>query len=294
MAYPIPKRSLAAMQSLKSSQARNPGLIFERFAPDWGVAPDRANSKGEKAKADFKKEGLLAAANQPADEEVLQACSQRWDSVAAQIHAIPFSLKTDWRFIPGLGRKGPLEVGFNFHRYGFPILPSSSVKGLTRAWAFFQIVEMIQASDLKKLEEALLADGEKDEDRKVFNDWKKHQSESVQALAENFRAIFGTTAQAGGAIFLDALPTKSPKLELDIMNPHYPKYYSNNDFPTDNQNPIPVFFLTVKSNQEFRFAVGWRGVDNPALRQQAESWLKFGLKNLGAGAKTSAGYGYFG
>jgi CRISPR-associated protein Cmr6 len=39
--------------------------------------------------------------------------------------------------------------------------------------------------------------------------------------------------------------------------------------------------------------VGWRGPLNTALREMAENWLKEGLMNLGAGAKTSAGYGYF-
>lgn len=278
--YPIPKDSVRALLSLQRSQPRNPGLIFERFAPNWG--------------AGFKKPKLkklgLEAARFPADTAALSAYFQRWQAIAAHIHAETFALKTDWRFIPGLGRKGPLEVGFTFHRYGFPILPGSSVKGLARAWAFFQIVEKAQETDLKKLEETLLADGDNE---KRYDNWKaKHPS--AGNLADDFRTIFGTTAQAGRAIFLDAIPAKPPKLELDVMNPHFPKYYSGKtEYPTDWQNPIPVFFLTVAAGQEFHFAVGWRGADDADLRQKAAKWLKAGLQNLGAGAKTSAGYGYF-
>ncbi|MFZ2423912.1 MAG: type III-B CRISPR module RAMP protein Cmr6, partial [Anaerolineae bacterium] len=76
-----------------------------------------------------------------------------------------------------------------------------------------------------------------------------------------------------------------------------PKYYQGTDtFPTDSQNPIPVYFLTVAAGEAFQFAVGWRGtLDEHAksYRRTAQTWLRQGLLNLGAGAKTSAGYGYF-
>lgn len=304
--YPIPKESRQAFLSL-GNRPRNPGLIFERFAPNWGEGEEKPRFKNDPlTKSELKKRGLESACL-PADKAALSAYLQRWQSIAAQIHAEPFSLKTDWRFIPGLGRKGPLEVGFSFHRYGFPFLPGSSVKGLARAWAFFQIVEQRKqtpeekalaekkdGNELAALEEILLADGDDAKDRKPFTEWYAQQGQTVQTLASDFRAIFGTTAQAGGAIFLDAIPATPPKLELDVMNPHFPKYYSGEtEYPTDSQSPIPVFFLTVAAGQEFCFAVGWRGKDNPGLRKTAKEWLKAGLQNLGAGAKTSAGYGYF-
>ncbi|MBK9095192.1 MAG: hypothetical protein IPM84_21030 [Anaerolineae bacterium] len=57
-------------------------------------------------------------------------------------------LRTDWRLVTGLGRKGPLEVGFTFHRYGFPILPGSSLKGLARAWGLLRVAEALDVADL--------------------------------------------------------------------------------------------------------------------------------------------------
>lgn len=208
------------------------------------------------------------------------------------VNATELILKTDWRFITGLGRKGPLEAGFTFHRYGFPILPGSSVKGIARAYAFYQLAEVLQPQDLIALDKLLSEDDEK-KYREGFDKYFSTASQDARTQADQFRAIFGTTNNAGRAIFLDAIPTRVPSLELDIMNPHFPKYYQGDEFPTDWQSPNPVFFLTVAPNTEFRFAVGWRGAQDEQLRARAQEWLTKGLTELGAGAKTSAGYGYF-
>lgn len=256
MEYPIPKKSAEAWQKHQSKPGQNPGLIFDRFAPQWEGRPI------------LKKLGLEtvrdAAAKGKIDEKLLAAWNARWEKTVGSANAQPFSLKTDWRFIAGLGRKGPLEVGFTFHRYGFPILPGSSVKGITRAYAW-------------------LVEGKREAD-------------------PDFVTIFGrvpqkgeeeSLAQSGRAVFFDTIPKQVPKLDLDIMNPHYPKYYQGKEPPTDSQSPIPVYFLTVAPGTEFRFAIGWRGPLDERLRNLAKEWLVKSLIELGAGAKTSAGYGYF-
>jgi CRISPR-associated protein Cmr6 len=256
---PVPKASANARQKHRTQSPQNPGLIFERFSPDWSAQPT------------LKKEALKAVceAAQKADPSLLSAWNARWQASTRAANAEPFSLRTDWRFVAGLGRKGSLEVGFTFHRYGFPILPGSSVKGVARAYA--ALVEGRTESDPEFVAAFGRIQGKKEEE----------------------------AARAGGAVFFDAIPAKLPKLELDIMNPHYPEYYSDvtkRTPPTNWQNPRPVFFLTVAPATEFRFAVGWRGpfdAEVRRLRSLAEKWLFEGLKNLGAGAKTSAGYGYF-
>jgi CRISPR-associated protein Cmr6 len=115
-----------------------------------------------------------------------------------------------------------------------------------------------------------------------------------------FRVVFGTLHAAGQAIFFDAIPAKPPVLEPDVMNVHYQDYYSSKqDFqgrpipPADYLNPNPIPFLTVGKNTPFLFAIGWRGEDDEKARRQAQQWLMVGLRELGAGAKTAAGYGYF-
>ncbi|MCK5507702.1 MAG: type III-B CRISPR module RAMP protein Cmr6 [Desulfobacterales bacterium] len=57
---------------------------------------------------------------------------------------------------------------------------------------------------------------------------------------------------AGKIIFFYAFPEKGVSIKLDIMNPHYPKYYSDDEVPADWQNPIK--FLTVE-NTSFNFVL---------------------------------------
>jgi CRISPR-associated protein Cmr6 len=286
---PVPKDAMKALGQL-DKQPTNPGLLFDRFTPDL-----HDTHVEDKEKSKWKNDALKAISNHPADKEALDNYKARWELVIAQAHATSFPMRTDWRFIAGLGRKGALEVGFTFHRYGFPILPGSSVKGIARALAFYEIAGKLnlEGEALSDLDEALSED----------NDIKHAElmsafpsTDEAKALVTEFRKVFGTTGNAGGAVFFDAIPVAPPRLELDIMNPHYPKYYSGEEYPTNWQSPVPVFFLTVAANQEFSFAVGWRGkYDKEAetIRGKAEEYLKAGLTDLGAGAKTSAGYGYF-
>ncbi len=286
-AIPVPQATARAFQSYKG--ITNPGLIFDRFAPDWRVDSTR------------KKQGLKRVAQAQSDGNLLREWNKRWESCVQSANGKPFGLKTDWRFIAGLGRKGSLEVGFTFHRYGFPILPGASVKGITRTWALIQIAEMINASSLKELDDVLSSDGDSEQIKNTsdvkgwqkYEKWRAEQSEKVQRLADKFRTIFGTISVSGCAVFFDAIPAYKPTLELDIMNPHFPDYYQGNQPPTSWQSPVPVYFLTVAPNTEFRFAVGWRCVLDEEGRDLAQKWLVEGVKMLGAGAKTSAGYGYF-
>lgn len=287
MDYPLLRRTLTAWQAQPRQSSQNAGLIFDRYAPDWWNDQEA------------KKNGLLAVkqAAAQADKNLLAAWQARWQQTAAAVQAQPFTLRTDWRLIAGLGRKGPLEVGFTFHRYGFPILPGSSLKGLARAWGLLRVADALNISDLTVLEGALSLD---DNDR-FEKEWPilaqaANDITLARRTADGWRELFGTTANAGQAVFLDAIPASLPTLDLDMMNPHFPKYYQGSEAPTDSQNPIPVYFLAVAADTTFQFGVGWRGALDKratAYRKTAQSWLTQGLLNLGVGGKTSAGYGYF-
>jgi len=253
--YPLPSDTKAALGEL--GRCQNPGLLFEKYSPILG------------SETKLKRQVLKKVQQCKPSRRALGAYRDRWRAMVKAAEATPFDAKTDWRFITGLGRKSPLEVGFTFHRiYGFPIIPGSGLKGLARAWAYFALLEAAPESNPEE--------------------------------HSDFRAIFGYTSQgsedesaAGGAVFFEAIPMDSPDLELDIINPHYPDYYREQDAPTDSQNPIPIPFLTVKPGVRFAFAVGWRGEPNPKAHALSVEWLQKGLEKLGAGAKTSAGYGYW-
>jgi CRISPR-associated protein Cmr6 len=101
-------------------------------------------------------------------------------------------------------------------------------------------------------------------------------------------------AHQGNLTFFDALPTEKPTLQPDVMNPHYPDYYSKKSAPTDTQSPIPVFFLTV-AKTSFRFIIGskkWNLDSTQFWDKTIEEWLVDALQEHGIGAKTAVGYGY--
>ncbi len=287
--YPVPPASAAAWrQHQRQPGPHNPGLIFERFAP---VVRDGA--RGAPPPKRLGLEAVAKAAGQ-VDAALLAAWNARWGAAARAAGAQPFILATEWRLVTGLGRQSAFEVGFTFHRYGFPVLPASGLKGLARTAGLLAIAAELASADL-----AALADTLSLEDAARCRAQLAGQYGALaaaQALAEDWRAIFGTTAAAGQAIFLDGIPRQPPRLDLDIMNPHYPDYYGDPQHrtpPKDSQSPRPVYFLTVAAGTELCFAVGWRGPAHEPRRTQAETWLRAGLIELGAGAKTSAGYGYF-
>jgi CRISPR-associated protein Cmr6 len=287
MEYPIPfKSSHAYLVYRKLSQAiLNAGLVFERYAP--------TNTGSESKKA-----GLNQAveAIKKADLKLLKSQAVRWKQSAVAIHAIPFGLKTDWRLVAGFGHKGPLEVGFTFNRYGFPVLPGSSLKGIDRAFALISLAEMLPTQQLALLEEVLLKTEE--EFSLAWNQNYPSAPAVAQKMAGKFRTIFGTTDVTGRAIFLDSIPggDELPKLEMDVMTPHYNQYYQRNEAPTDDCDPVPIPFLTVAAQTSFLFAVGWLtkpDMEEKSYQDSAVEWLKDGLQQLGAGAKTNAGYGLF-
>ncbi|WP_322509276.1 type III-B CRISPR module RAMP protein Cmr6 [Anaerolinea sp.] len=299
--YPLPKE---VVDVFKKVQVSNPGLVFERFIPYMDT---------DKAKR--RKQALDRAKIQP-NSDARKAAYERWQTLAKACGAQIFTLKTDWRFIPGLGRKTALEIGFGFHRYGFPYLPASSVKGIARAWALFKLGALLSLGEgkLNNLDQTLSKEDE--EFAKAFEYFKP--SPEAKELAKTIRLVFGTLDQAGGAVFFDAMPTSEFPLDIDIMNPHYAPYYQDKEPsgdwhngtaalsapnkrydqdkepPGDWHNPNPITFLAVPKDKEFAFAVAWRrGAPRADLLEQACTWLKNGLRDLGAGAKTSAGYGYF-
>jgi CRISPR-associated protein Cmr6 len=82
---------------------------------------------------------------------------------------------------------------------------------------------------------------------------------------------------------------------LDIMNPHYAPYYEDKSKPpADYYSPRPIFFIAVAHGSKFRFSIAPRTSD-VTINDVCEglNLLQQALENLGAGAKTAVGYGYF-
>jgi CRISPR-associated protein Cmr6 len=229
--------------------------------------------------------------------------------------------------VVGLGAASILEVGLTLHHvYGLPYFPASSFKGLVQSYELMRLAEKLEVKPLdapaykqrrkerrptpmQMLEEMLTLDPNKEEERERMEELKKKlcsdealahdasiRQNSIDELADlgkDFRRVFGSTAREGEVIFFDAFPSPSqvPKLELDIMNPHYGPYYTDEKGekpPADYYSPVPVYFLALKKGTRFRFR--WASKDDHLLGC-VKDWLKEAIKVFGVGAKTRAGYG---
>jgi len=198
-------------------------------------------------------------------------------------------LPLNWRLTINLGAASVYETSLLFHRnYSVPYIPGSAVKGVSRHWTVLKFSE-VTGKDAKDIDAALSAG--KDLGLRVGD-------VSFSDLIE----IFGTQNMKGKVVFFDAIPFIEPNEELvilDVMNVHYKPYYeasiedlkaNRENAPGDWHSPVPIFFLAVERGTRFRFALASKRGD---LVEKAADLLKESLKEIGVGAKTSAGYGYF-
>ncbi len=185
------------------------------------------------------------------DKKTFKKFLKRWQLLLKETTATQITGKVLWRLVVGLGSGSVLETSMTLHHtLGVPYIPGSALKGVVSSY----YVEK---------------NGREDED---------------------YNELFGNQTQKGKVTFLDAYPKQFPTLELDIMNPHYPEYYSEGKAPADWMKPTPIKFLTVKKDTEFIFAFK---TEDESLKKQITTLLKEALQDFGIGAKTSVGYGFF-
>ena len=231
---------------------RNLGLILDKYPTQLAV--QRSESKSIWLK-EMKPDSHI-------DEQLAEQVYSRWQQAMKAINATRFDARTDWRMVVGLGGETVLETDLTLHHiYGIPFIPGSALKGLTRGY--------------------------------VTGEVEGHKSSNIDKDDEVVQQIFGTQKVAGSVIFFDAMPVNADfEISLDIMNSHYPKYYSDGKPPSNDQDPNPITFLTI-TNATFTFALAPR---HPNTKDDddvklVQGWLQKALRDYGVGGKTSAGYG---
>jgi CRISPR-associated protein Cmr6 len=180
-------------------------------------------------------------------------------------NSIKFILKTKTRLIVNHGGESVLESNTSLHPYyGFPVIPGSAIKGVTRHHC---------------------------------NEYKNMDKKKIIEIFGNEPAK--SPAKEGRVVFLDAWPAtyvNLNSLELDVMTPHYKDYHSGQSFPSDTINPEPHLFLSVKKGICFEFSIcassSFKGDENKLLNE-AKSLIIDTLSTFGIGAKTGSNYGYF-
>lgn len=218
---PIPKDTAAVLTAEALADCRNLGLLLDRLNPWERVGANKwdlafhveewvrreqqwqpATRRGGEAKglwlSDQRDDRRTRLLDEPLlrrshiDTALLDAHRVRWEQLVAHHGAdeksgLRFDLRTESRLVVGLGADSVLETAITLHRiYGFPIIPGSALKGLTRTWALLKLaaalgvpaldyeqfqarkgpkVENKQPTPLNHLESLLEADLDAEEER---------------------------------------------------------------------------------------------------------------------------------
>lgn len=269
----------------KNDFEKNINLLFSKFIPEGlGKGEDKEN-KDKYLQLVIKEFENLKIKGQTFFNSVKKRNERFLEDLRnCGFNVKPLTALCPWRLIIGLGAAHPQETSMTLHHiYGIPYIPGSAVKGITRHWAVLKFAEEKPKRDGEDFEESL---------KSVSSALEKGEDIGINSDDIDFKdliQIFGTKKQAGKVIFLDAYPVDNINLKIDIMNVHYPEYYSGDNPPADWQNPNPIKFLTVE-NTKFQFYLLSR---ENSLLNIAERLLKEALKEHGIGAKTSLGYGIF-
>ena len=221
------------------------------------LLPYGSGRQGPELVHEFVDRGALVPDTAPL-ADLVEGWRLRWERLAASVSAATFTASPEWRSLVGLGTNALLQGGITLHHlYGLPFIPAKALKGATRLYA-----EVV-----------------------------------LDTPGEEVARLFGRTegeARRGELLFLDGVPAAPPRIERDLMNPHYAIYYGGQDNvpPGDYLSPTPVFLLVVGKGSPYRFGVAsLQG--NRQDAERATEWLKSALGEVGVGAKTAAGYGYW-
>lgn len=263
----IPKAVQAVVVKDEAVTCDNPSLRLAKFVR---VGGDGGNKQKElKAVCDCQNDCLKQAETPPLDLPARAECV--WGKLRSRL-AVNLA-------------GGILEnANICLHpHFGYPYLPGSAVKGLARhaAWC----------------------------------EWNKPESDK-QAIARRIATVFGYPTgdekldaelesvgekdHAGCVAFLGAFPEGKANIEVDVLTCHHAKYYSGSKpQATDDESPNVQAFPVVASGTVFCFPLvplrrGKSEKEMVDAMEDAQTWLRAAIEVNGAGAKTAAGYGWFG
>ncbi len=244
-----------------------PGHRFSLYFPVW----DPESWEIEKSKKALALKEILRLP--PESSKQIDALRERQQSLLL-IHGENryFTLEavTTSPLVTGMGMEHPLENGFAFlNPYGIPYLPGSSIKGVLRR----------AADELAK---------------NSRTNW------SQAAIDQLFGHEDSSHARRGILTFWDSIPEiKGNALAMDVMTPHFGKYYQGDESPHDAGQPNPIVFMVIPPESKFSFHITADEKRNPGelkggkWKSLLKSTFLHAFEWLGFGAKTSVGYGAF-
>ncbi|MCX8082695.1 MAG: type III-B CRISPR module RAMP protein Cmr6 [bacterium] len=271
----------------------NLSLLLNKYIDFWIINKNRYEYEKEGSKNQIKgKSKVLNRAvayskSTSISKNFYKNFVNRYKYFLSQIKATQIYGKVHWRLVVGLGTNSVLETSMTLHHIlGVPYIPGTAVKGMLSTYYIEQNREQLE----EKLRE--YKENDENENKKKYATIEEFASEQD----ENYIKLFGNQKNKGNVTFLDAYPENFPVLEIDVMNCHYQPYYSGDTEngqltpPADWLSPNPIKFLTVKKDTKFIFPFI---TENDEMKRDVETLIKGALENLGIGAKTAVGYGYF-
>ena len=87
-----------------------------------------------------------------------------------------------------------------------------------------------------------------------------HVVEPWRPMVERLERLLSSTSSS--IVVYDAVPAPNWDdgiLQVDTLSPHYAAYYGGKrNTPSDDENPVPTAFLTVRPGVEFEFRIACR------------------------------------
>ncbi len=231
-------------------------------------------------------ESLLSLIDESALKDAVSKVQKLRNRLESGFFCESLTATVGYCFVTGMGYPSFVENGMLFHHtYGIPYIHGEAVKGLVR-YVFLE--KKLKSDDLEKLS-------------KIAEKLEEEEYKGNPNLQEEYAQLFGTKKREGKLMFFDAYPVelKKENFKIDVMNPHYGKYYETKGEkpPADWYNPVPIFFLTLQG-AEFEFTIGFdrlrvKEKEGEELLKKAKDLLKEGLELYGLGGKRRKGYGWF-
>lgn len=240
----------------KADLLTHPGLALDKYAEsvkrfDSGKIECEADQKRQKRVLDT----MVGISQGPEPQAMWQAYYERQQNVWNSLNCERFQMQTIGPLAMHLSRSTALEnAGICLHHlYGFPLIPGSGLKGMTRAWASNEGI------DLDKLD-------------KIFGS----QDQAGQIV------FYDAIPAEWPLLSVDVVSNHHADYYADKDAP--------GDW--ENPNPVYFLTVQAETPFAFALSKAHADVTDDCLVQVSQ-WLQSALTWAGAGAKTNAGYGLF-
>lgn len=294
MILPLPKGrdgEARKVPAITGRTAAHAGLVFTKFVDLWDRHGEEFGLFSENQPAKTVWINRFAGKDLGDRENLSRACERLKRLALARSGAgapQPLVCTATTRFVTGMGYEHGLENGFLWHHtLGVPYLPASGIKGMIRAWAdHWEALDNDNGPATKAWYDEIV---------RLFGNYPALSDTEARNLSEF--APDHQDPSMGALIVFDALPRHPVKLAAEVLTPHDGKWRllgaTRGLSPGDWHDPVPVPYLVVEAGAEFLFALGLTRNGTPEDLVAAYRLLEQALRWIGAGAKTSNGYGRF-